>query len=768
MKKSIGIFACGVMVWAGCTSSKTPKTTSFVAEPSILKVGNTAVSTSEFKYVYGKNNNNTPEAYSQKSLNEYMELYTKFRLKVKEAEDLGLDTTAAFKSELLGYKKQLAQPYLTEKSVTERLVKQAYERSLEEVKASHILIKVLPEAEPEDSLKAYNKIIELRNKILGGENFEAVARKTSEDPSAKQNGGNLGYFSALQMVFPFEDGAFNTPVGQISMPVRTRFGYHIIKVADKRKSKGEVKVAHLMVRFSAGGEVQDSIVASKKISELYSKIQSGSNWEQLVGEFSDDMNSRAKGGELPPFNSGSMIPTFEEAAFKLENINDISKPVQTPYGFHIIKLLSKKGVSTFEEAEPALKQKVAKDSRSDLSKVYFLNKLRRENRFVENPKGLEIARTQADSTLTEGVFNYSSSKKENSEVIFSMNDKKYMVKDFLQYLTTKAKKRDAISPKFYMSLLYKEYINETLISYEENNLDLKYNDYKMLVKEYRDGILLFQLMDSKVWTKAVDDTTGLKKYYEENQANYRWGKRCDAIVCNAKDAAIIEKIKPLINQSTFEVINEKGDKILFQSGKITFAETDKKKIDAIKNVLGRDRSYFVEITSSADASEKSLTISKDRLKSMLKYLKLLGVDSTKIITKDLGVIAKNVSKTLKSDNKFLSFRYISNNVKSLEKAFNQNDALSLQVKTGKFQAGDDAAIDSFEWKNDYNEFSKNDRKYVVFIKSILEPKNKTFEEAKGQLISDYQAFLEKQWLIDLKKKYPTQVIESELNTLVKK
>lgn len=768
MKKTIEIFSCSILMLAGCSTVKSPKTTALVAPATILKVGNTDVSTSEFQYVYSKNNTATPEAFTQKSLNDYMELYTKFRLKVKEAEDLGLDTTAAFKSELFGYQKQLSQPYLTEKSVSEKLVRQAYDRSLEEVKAAHILLKVQPEAEPEDSLKAYNKIIELRNKILAGENFEAVAKNQSEDPSAKQNGGNLGYFTALQMVYPFEEGAFTTPVGQISMPIRTRFGYHIIKLSDKRKGKGEVKVAHLMVRYSAGGDAQDSIAAAKKTDDLYAKLLKDGNWDLLVGEFSDDMNSRAKAGELPPFTTGNMIPSFEEAAFKLENVGDISKPIQTSYGFHIIKLLSKKGLAKFEEVESALKQKVAKDSRSDLSKTYFLNKLKRENKWVENAKGLEIARSQADSSLVKGAFAYNSAKKENSENVFSINAKNYTVNDFLEYLKTKAKKRDAISPKFYMSLLYKDYVNESLLSYEENNLENKYPDYKMLVKEYKDGILLFQLMDAKVWTKAVEDTLGLKKYYDDNKNNYTWGKRCDAIIYNAKDASIIDKIKPIAGLPSFEVMNEKGDNITYKQGKTNINDMDKKKIDAIKNVLGRDKSYYVEVVASADASEKTPKIASERLANFVKYLRSIGVDSNKIQTKNLGISAKPVGKSLLMDSKFVAFKYMSTNAKSLEKAFNQADGLSLQVKSGKFQTGDDAVLDSFEWKNDINTVAKNDRNYLVFIKEILQPQTKTFEEAKGQLISDYQAFLEKQWLASLKNKYPTKVIDVELNKLVKK
>ncbi|TAF75584.1 MAG: peptidylprolyl isomerase [Bacteroidetes bacterium] len=769
MNKIIGIFSLGIFVTLGCTSNK-PSKTSLVEQKSILQIGNKSIPTSEFKYVYNKNNANSADAYSQKSLSEYMDLYTKFRLKVKEAEDTGLDTTQAFKSELNGYKKQLATPYLTEKSVTEALVKQAFSRSQEEVKASHILIKVSPEAEPKDSLLAYNRIMDVRKKALSGESFEALAKTFSEDPSAQMNSGNLGYFTALQMVYPFEDGAYNTAVGQVSMPVRTRFGYHIIKVADKRKSKGEIKVAHLMVRFSAGGDVQDSLAAAKKATELYSRIEKGEDWGKLVNEFSDDMNSRPKNGELPAFSTGNMIPTFEEAAFKLEKIGDISKPVQTAYGFHLIKLLEKKEPSTFEQAEATLKSKVSKDSRSDLSKTYLINRLKRENRFVENTKGMEIAKLQADSTLVLGAFEYKTDKKENTETIFSISEKKYSVNDFLAYLKTKAKKKNNVSPKHYMSLLYKDYTNDMLTSYEENNLDSKYEDYRMLVKEYRDGILLFQLMDSKVWTKAVEDTAGLKKFYEENKQNYRWGKRCDAQIFNAKDASIIEKIKPRLNSFPYEVTLEFGNKIIYTDGKFSILPADKKKIDAIKNILGRDKNYRVEVSASASALESAKSkksISKARIDAFWAYLKSIGVDSTKVIFNDLGV-SKSTDKKMNNEAKYLSFRYVSTNIKSFEKEFNQTDPLALQIKESRFQKGDDAILDGIEWKNEFTQLQKNDRNYLIFIKNILEPQNKTFEEAKGQVISDYQTYLEKQWIESLRKKYPVVVNQAELNGLIKK
>lgn len=217
--------------------------------PVVLEIGNKKVTLEEFEAIYKKNadenKTSTPE-----ELKDYLDLYIKFKLKVVEAEALGMDTLPAFVQELEGYRKQLAQPYLSDREVTEGLIKEAYERMKSDVNASHILVKVSQEAEPKDTLAAYNKILKIRKRIITGEDFEKVAAETSEDPSAVKNKGNLGYFTVFQMVYPFESAAYNTEVGKISMPVRTSFGYHILKVNDKRPARGTMKAAHIMIRVN--------------------------------------------------------------------------------------------------------------------------------------------------------------------------------------------------------------------------------------------------------------------------------------------------------------------------------------------------------------------------------------------------------------------------------------------------------------------------------------------------------------------------------------
>ena len=347
-------------------------------DPILLTIGNKKIPKSEFDNIYNKNNNKDKPS-DEKSAAEYLELFINFKLKVTEAEELGLDSTSAFKTELQGYRKQLAQPYLTDNEVTESLIQEAYERMKFDVNASHILLRLDENALPKDTIEVYNKIMKIYDRISKGEDFSQIAKVSSEDPSAKENGGDLGYFTALQMVYPFENLAFNTEVGQVSKPVRTKFGYHLIKVNDKRQARGQVQVAHVMIKLMANASAQDSAASKAKIDEIHSKLKQGADFAELAQNYSDDRGSAKKGGELPPFGTGRMVPEFENVAFGLPNQGDISSPFLTRFGWHIVKKIDKKGLASFDEMKSDLKLKVSKDSRSYKSRVSLVNKIKSEN-----------------------------------------------------------------------------------------------------------------------------------------------------------------------------------------------------------------------------------------------------------------------------------------------------------------------------------------------------------------------------------------------------
>jgi peptidyl-prolyl cis-trans isomerase SurA len=303
-------------------------------DPVILKVNGEKITKSEFLQIYLKNNPNPK--YDQASMDEYMDLFKKFKLKVIEAEALGYDTIPKLKREFEGYKRQLAIPYLIDSAQNDSLVREAYFRTVNEVRCSHILVKLDPSATPADTLAAYNRILALKARIDKGEDFASVAKMKngSDDPSAATNGGDLGYFTAFQMVYPFEDMAYKTAVGSVSAPFRTRFGYHILKTTGLRPSRGSIKTAHLMISVAKDADQATKDNAKKKVDEIYQKLTDGAKWEEMVAMYSDDPGTSKKGGELPMFGSGTtqrMVPEFEEAAFAIKADGEFSATVKTNY-----------------------------------------------------------------------------------------------------------------------------------------------------------------------------------------------------------------------------------------------------------------------------------------------------------------------------------------------------------------------------------------------------------------------------------------------------
>lgn len=759
MKKKIYVLAAVFLGLSACKSSQTTTTSS--NQPVIATIGNQPVYTSEFAYVYKKNNSNSADAYTQESIKDYLKLYINFKLKVREAEALGLDTGKAFNKELDGYKKQLAQPYFTEKSVTEKLTREAYDRMKEEINASHILIKLNPDADPKDTLAAFNKIKDIQSKVMKGEDFEQLAQQYSEDPSAKTNKGNLGYFTAFSTIYPFETVAYNTPVGSVSNPVRTQFGYHLIKVNSRRPSQGQVKVAHIMVRATEGMSAADSIAAKQKIDEIYNRLQKGEEWKTLVSQFSEDANSKSKDGELMWFSAGKMIPSFEEAAFTLKNTGDYSKPVNTPYGWHIIKLLERKPLESFETLEPTIKSRVSKD-RGEINKKALLERLRKENNFTENTKAVDNAVAAADSTLLRGQWEYKGDTK-NNPVLFTIGKENYSQNQFFQYVKQKQKSRKNISPSQYIRTLYKDYVDESLLAYEEAHLEEKYPDYKMLVKEYRDGILLFQLMDEKVWSKAIEDTAGLKKYFNDHRDKYKWDHRAHAKIFSASGPEVIEKVKAELKKDRFAVKDYSAKEISFPANGSELNEEERRKLDIVSQEMHKNKAYTADISAGADFSEGS-KVAEKRAQSIRSYLVNQGLDSSRI-HHSVKVGAKG--KKDKASDRKTTINMYSTSVKELEKYFNANAPLTLQVTEGIFQKGENEILNSVEWKEGAQALTKDGRSYYVIISRLEEPRLKTFEEARGLSISDYQSFLEQEWIESLKKKYPVTVNEAEVQKITK-
>lgn len=518
-------------------------------EHYVIEINDNKISKNEFLQIYLKNNQQPK--FDKESIDSYLELYKKFKLKVLEAEYLGYDTLPKLKKELLGYRKSLSTPYLIDKQENTKVIEEAYKRLQKEVKASHILIRLDPNANPEDTLKAYSKITSIKQRLENGEDFAKVAKEVSEDPSALTNGGDLGYFTAFQMVFPFEEAAYNTPVGHLSSIVRTRFGYHILKVVDQRSARGIMKTAHIMVAVKRESNTSDIDAAKKKIDEIYSKLISGEKFEELAANFSDDPGSSEKGGKLPEFGSGTttrMVPEFEEAAFQLNKDGDFSLPIQTDFGFHIIKRLELSPLASFESMKKELQTKVNRDDRSKKTQTALINKLKLEYNFTDNSKkGLKWFVKHIDSNYYKGKW--SSSKLKKDEVLFTLKAQNFTQQQFANYLQSnyrvpKTNAKDLVKKQ------YDAWVSFEILKYEDLQLETKYPEFKALMQEYHDGVLLYEIMTDKVWNKANKDTLGLKNYYEKNKSNYMWKDRIDAMVYECLDKNIANQVVKMLKNDT--------------------------------------------------------------------------------------------------------------------------------------------------------------------------------------------------------------------------
>lgn len=732
----------------GCKTSKE-------SAPVLGKVGEKPVYLNEFEYVYNKNNSNSENAYSRESVEEYLRLYTNFRLKVAEAEALGLDTNQSFIKELDGYKKQLAQPYFTEKEVTDRLTRMEYERMKKEINASHILLSVAPEASPEDTMAVYKRIMDIREKALKGGGFGALAVEFSEDPSAKVNKGNLGYFTALQMVHQFEDAAYSTEPGKISKPVRTRFGYHILKVHDIRPSQGQIRAAHIMVRATEGISPEDSVAAKEKIDELYAQLSKGEDWASLVSQFSDDNNSKNKGGELPWFSAGRMIPAFEDAAFSLEEAGQISKPVKTPYGWHIIKLLEKKPLEPFEEVEPKIRSRVARDM-SDLNKKALIERLIKENQFESFPSAINRAISFADSSLLEGKWDTVITEKKDP-VLFYISKESFKTSDFFSYVKQNQAPKKNFSPEGYMRNLYEQYKENRLIDYEQRHLEEKHEDYRLLVKEYRDGILLFQLMDEKVWSKALQDTAGLRVFFNENREKYAWGSRAKAAIFSVSGKETLAKVQEMLSATVFPSGEPELEPVQFSKNADTLGAVSIKRLGKLVPYLTQNSHLLIELKAVSGKSE-SKNLANKRADNIKKWLVEKGIDSSRFLP---------VKTETMGNEGMVSFNLFTTSYKALEKTFNKNAPLTLEVAEGLFQKGDNEILDQIEWKPDTTTIEKNGRIHYVIISEVQEPRLKELNETRGMVISDYQEYLEQEWLKELKTKYPVNYNQDEIDKLIK-
>jgi|WetSurMetagenome_2_1015567.scaffolds.fasta_scaffold07928_2 peptidyl-prolyl cis-trans isomerase SurA len=555
----------------------------------LMNVNGNNVQAGEFMRMYRK----SKEPGKSLDIDTYLNQFTLFKLKVADALNEGYDTTSSFKTELNGYRNQLAQNYLTDSEMKEKLLQKAYQRSLTEINAWHILVALKGDASPEDTLRAWKKAIDIRERINKGEPFESVARGTSDDRSVKVNGGNLGYFSAFQMIMPFEDAAYSLKEGTLSMPVRTPYGYHIITVADKRPSRGRVKVAHIMKAIQPGDEVKDEQQAKQEVDSIYNLLKNGASFSDLAKRFSDHKESAVKGGELEWFGTGEIISDFSEAAFSISDTGNFTKPVHTIYGWHIIKLLGKKAPGTFEESRSLLESKINQSYLNSLSKKSFVEKLKKEYNFHINTGVYNWFVSHTDTLIIQGLKLYDRSTLPYGN-IYSFADQSVSTSEFTGYLEKRASMVVTKDSAVFVSQLLDTRITDDLMNYENLNLEKKYPDFRYLIDEFHDGMLLFEISGKKVWNRVSDDTSGLHKYYEEHKNNWLSKEGIEAKIYTLKSPDAEKLLSSAFNKYSqkadcdemlIKKFNSKNDTLLFISeGK--WLRGDDTEIDNIQWTIG--------------------------------------------------------------------------------------------------------------------------------------------------------------------------------------
>lgn len=627
-------------------------------DPVLMTVGNDKITLSEFKYIFEKNNNNA--VVTKDALDEYLDLFIKFKLKVKEAKDMKMDTVASFRNELNGYVDQLATPYLKDKDAEKGFIQDIYDRSKSDLKIKHILIKLTDCPTPADTLAAYNTALKIRKDILKSKDFEGAAKKSSQDTVSGKKGGLLGFYSAMMLFYPLENAAYKLKVGEVSMPVRTAQGYHLVKIDEIRPARGKVKVAHIFIRASKT-EVDAYKVAKARIDEAYAKLKNNEDWTSTCKIYSEDYKTAPSGGELQAFGINQMVQEFEDVAFSLTNPGDYSAPFESAYGFHIVKLISKDKSQTFEEARPELEKAFGKSKRFELVKAAFITKIKKEYNFVENKQFLKDIEDGAAANKNQ--LSKSMLLKFSDKVLFTFKGGEVKSDALISLATDKLATDKSIDLCTFKKKYYDEFVGEKLISYKKTQLPTENYDFKMLVNEYTEGILLFNLMDQNVWTKSVKDTVGLKKFHDENKTKYMWGKRAEVYIVDCKNDVVEKAARKL------------APKLL-------------------ANKLTKD-----------------------------KYLATLN-------------------------------KKVKDNVFIIDGLFSQGD--NAMVDGAGFTKG----ISSTEVKDGKTRFA--------IIYNIREPEPKSLKEAKGLIISDYQTYLEEEWIKALRAKYPVTVDKNVLYTLVKK
>ncbi len=655
-------FLISLSVWLVASSGAVAQT----PDPVLFTVNGTSVTASEFKYIYSKTNQDKAD-FSEPSLREYLDLYTKFKLKVQRARDMRLDTIVALKGELDGYRRQLANSYLVDREVTDKLIRETYDRMLQDVDVSHIQIVLDRNAKPADTLRAYNRAMSWLRKINAGTPFEKMALDSSEDKTVKENKGNLGFITAMlpDGYYAMEKAIYSAKPGAVLGPIRTTSGYHLVRTNAVRPARGEIEVGQILLR--KGNSEEQGVVVKQRADSVYTALKNGAKWEEMVTRYTDDKATAPKGGYIGFFGINRYQKNFEDAAFGLQKDGDFSAPVQSSIGWHIIRRISQRPVGAYETVKRSLSDRVKRDSRNEVARQSMIGRIKKESNFQEYPEVLQKWMDGQKDTVFH-TFRWKPDPAKPQTVLMRFgNQKAYTIADFEEYNARAS--RDRMRGSGYpvaetVQKLYATWTEEVTMQYEEAQLDQKYPEFKSLMREYEEGILLFEALKQNVWDRANTDSVGLEKYFKSTLSQkYKWDERAAVSIYTVKtdDPKIVEKVRTLAAKKP-----------------------------------------------AADVLKKFNKVGKPEVVAVLEKMYEKGKN------KDLGDLWLAGAMTpMKADT---------------------------STKTTTF----------------------------LKVEAIRPPTPKSLPDARGYAVADYQDYLEKQWIEELRKSYPVKVDEMVLRSLVKK
>ena len=718
-------------------------------EPYAIRIGNQIISPTEFSQVYRKFVQS--DSIKKDKTKEFLDNFINYKLEVYAAQRIGKDTTRAFRDEINGYRKELATPYLLDKILLEKMIQDTYERMREEVRVAQIFIPVPRNASAADTMVAYDEMKTLRLRITKGETFEQIAKNYSQDPKTAEKGGDMGFIAVLDNHYSFESAVYNTSKGEISGIVRTEKGYHLIKVLEKRSSRGRVKLAHILVSTTTPS-------AKEKIEEVYNYLKKNEPFEGVCKVYSDDTRTKTKGGILKWFEAGTLIDDkVAELVFSKEK-GDFTTPVQTVLGWHIFKIIDKKPLLKFEEIAPFIRQKITSDaSRSLVVRGNLLKRLRKDNNFQES---ISVKQESFDNFYKDRIGNEPYLLK----TIFAINQTVSTVRDFYNFVMKQQRqlaKIGALNDKSEKEW-YNLFIEDQLLRYEESNLEIKYPEFRAEIQVFKEGILQKDMLNDNVLEKSLDSLAQVR-YFNQNTANYQYTNRVFAKVITTDRRETMEQVKPILAKAPYPM-NRLFPLIFFEKDKADFSTDTQKILDQLYITMLKNREYTVEVTGNSDPDEVEIT-SAQRAKKIVNFLINKGISVTRIIEKDDGKY-KPTSKTDRSKNMRVGIKFFSNSMEDVVKRYNALKPGSLTAEEHFFKKGDNDFVDVIPWMVGEVSSESKGRQVFINIQKVEEPRPKTFREARGQVIGDYQQTLFDNWINQLKSKYPVVVNKEEVSRIM--